>query len=97
MKKLICLLLTVSLTLGLLTASYAQDANLDTLKASDVNADGEVNILDLTFVAAHFGATPTADQTPNPDVNGDGAVTILDLTLVAGKLGQNRSSPCGVC
>jgi hypothetical protein len=71
-----------------MTASYAQDTPLDALRASDVNADGVINILDLTLVASFFGKIPTVDQTPNPDVNGDGAVNILDLTLVAGHLGK---------
>ena len=44
----------------------------------DVNADGVVNILDLTFVASHFGGTH-----PEADVNGDGIVNILDLVRVA--------------
>ena len=93
MKKLMCLLLTLSLTLVFLTASYAQDAPLDTLHASDVNDDGVINILDLTLVAASFGKIPTADQTLNPDVNGDGNVNILDLTLVAAHLGKTVRPP----
>ena len=44
----------------------------------DVTDDGVVNILDLVFVASHFG-----DVNTDADVNGDGAVNILDLTLVA--------------
>lgn len=44
----------------------------------DVNADGVVNILDLVFVASHFGQTD-----PKADVNDDGTVNILDLTLIA--------------
>ena len=93
MKKRMCLLLTLSLTLVFLTASYAQDAPLDTLQASDVNADGVINILDLTLVAASFGKIPTVDQALNPDVNGDGTVNILDLTLVAAHLGKTVSPP----
>ena len=82
-----CLILT-NLTVG-----YTQDADLDALSASDVNADGVVNILDLTLVASHFGTTPTADQTLNIDVNGDGIVNILDLTFVASQLGKTVRSP----
>jgi hypothetical protein len=93
MKKIICLLLALSLTLLLMPASYAQDANLDTLKASDVNGDGVVNILDLTLIASRFGAIPTEGQSTNPDVNGDGMVNILDLTLVAGNLGKTVRPP----
>ena len=47
-----------------------------TQTASDVNGDGVVNILDLTFVASSFGEDA-------PDLNGDGIVNILDLVLVA--------------
>ena len=63
MKKLICLLLMLSLTVLCMTASYAQDTPLDALRASDVNADGVINILDLTLVASFFGKIPTVDQT----------------------------------
>ena len=44
----------------------------------DVNADGVVNILDLTFVAARFGGID-----PEADVTGDGIVNILDLVRIA--------------
>ena len=51
----------------------------------DVNDDGKVNILDLTFVASFFGD----DNAPaNADVNGDGKVNILDLTLIASHFGE---------
>ena len=93
MKKIICLSLTLSLMLLFLTASQAQDTNLDLLRASDVNGDGVVNILDLTLIASRFGAIPTEDQRLNPDVNADGFVNILDLTLVAGHLGKTIRPP----
>ncbi|MDE0325054.1 MAG: dockerin type I domain-containing protein [Candidatus Poribacteria bacterium] len=93
MKKLICLLLILSLALLVSTVGYAQDTDPDTLRAADVNADGVINILDLTLVASHFGETPTADQIPNPDVNGDGSVNILDLTLVATHFGETVPPP----
>lgn len=53
---------------------------LEPPKPWDVNNDGFVNILDLTFVASYFGKE---DAPPAADVNGDGFVNILDLTLVA--------------
>ena len=49
----------------------------------DVNADGVVDILDLTFVAARFG-----EMDSEADVTGDGIVNILDLVRIA----QNLSS-----
>lgn len=76
-----------------LTAGHAQDTNLDTLRAADVNADGMINILDLTLIASHFGKAVAADQMPNPDVTGDGIVNILDLVLVAGQMGKTVRPP----
>ena len=49
----------------------------------DVNKDGVVNILDLTFVASHLG-----EANPEADVNDDGKVNILDLVLVAQHFGN---------
>ncbi|MCG9128388.1 hypothetical protein JT359_12375 [Candidatus Poribacteria bacterium] len=51
----------------------------------DVNDDGKVNILDLTFVASYFG---DENAPSNADVNGDGTINILDLTLVASHFGE---------
>lgn len=94
MKKITVLLLTTCLILThSLRIGYTQDTDLEHLQASDVNADGVVDILDLTLVAANFGATPTADQTPNTDVNGDDTVDILDLTLVASHFGSRSGIP----
>ena len=93
MKKITVLLLTICLILSPLTVGYTQDTDFDPLSASDINADGVINILDLTLVAAHFGEPPTADQSLNPDANGDGIVNILDLTLVASHFGRRSGIP----
>ena len=83
-------LLIIGLFLVFLPVSYAQDLKL----AADVNADGVVNILDLTLVAKDFGSTIAADQSaPNPDVDRDGTVDIRDLTLVAKYFGQTVEHP----
>ena len=58
---------------------------------SDVNADGVVNILDLTRVASVFGE-PIAAANRVADVNGDGEINILDLVQVARDFGQSASS-----
>ena len=47
----------------------------------DVNADGDVNILDLVMVANAFGKGA-------PDLNNDGVVNILDLVIVSNAFGQ---------
>ena len=93
MRKLICALLILSLALLALTTSYAEAEDFDARRASDVNADGFVNILDLTFIALHFGEMPAEDQVPNPDINTDGTVNILDLVLVANHLGKTSGIP----
>ena len=54
--------------------------NIPPLLPGDINADGIVNILDLTLVAQGFG---TGDLTA--DVNGDGVVNVFDLVFVAGQ------------
>ena len=56
-------------------------------KAADVNGDDAVNILDLVFVAQHFGQAITADNRA-ADVNGDWEINILDLVRVAQYFGN---------
>ncbi len=92
-KKITFLFLATCLILTNLTVGYTQEINLDHLKASDVNVDGVVNILDLTLVAANLGTTPTADQILNPDVNSDGTINVLDVTLVASHFGKRSGIP----
>ena len=61
----------------------SEEDTMPELSPYDVNADGVVNILDLTFVAARLG-----EMDPEADVTGDGIVNILDLVRIA----QNFSS-----
>lgn len=94
MKKITVLLLTTCLILtNFLTIGYTQEINLNQLQASDVNADGVVNILDITFIAKRIGTVPSTDQKLNPDVNGDGTVDTLDLTLVVPYFGKRSGIP----
>ncbi len=83
----------LNLVFGFWTTGYAEHETYDARRAADVNTDGFVNILDLTFIASHFGETPTEDQVPNPDINSDGTVNILDLVLAANYLGQTSGIP----
>ena len=61
--------------------------------AGDLNGDGVVNILDLVFIASHFGERIAATQDPNPDVNGDGVVNIFDLVWVANRVNLSEPAP----
>ena len=93
MKKLICFLLTASLMLTGMTLGYAQDADFDPVSASDVNADGIVNILDLTQVASHLGKEFIENLHANLDVNRDGDLNVLDLVLIASHFGRRSGIP----
>ena len=76
-----------------MTIGSTEDKDFDARRASDVNADGFINLLDLRFIASHFGATPTVNQVPNPDINRDGTVNILDLVLAANYFGKTSGIP----
>lgn len=89
MKQFFYLFLLVCL----LSAVSAQEIKFDSQLASDVNADGVINILDLVLVANHFDEMPDEDLSPNPDINGDGIVNILDLTLIASHFGKYSGIP----
>ena len=56
----------------------------------DVNADGQVSILDLILIAQDFGET--APLNSRTDVNRDGIISILDLILVAQHMGETTIS-----
>jgi hypothetical protein len=49
----------------------------------DVNGDGQVDIFDLTFVAARYNTNDLV-----ADINGDGLVDIFDLVIVANNYGR---------
>lgn len=57
-------------------------------RATDVNGDGEVNILDLVRIASVFGQ-PISAENAVADVNGDGEINILDLVQVAQDFGKS--------
>ena len=56
----------------------------------DVNADGQVNVLDLILVAQRLGETAAVNS--EVDVNDDGIVNILDLIVVAQHMGESTVS-----
>ncbi len=54
-----------------------------TLLAGDINNDNLIDILDLAYIANHYGS-----NNPTSDLNADGIVDILDLALAANNYGQ---------
>ena len=61
----------------------------DTTRSTDVNGDGEVNILDLVRIASVLGQ-PVSAENAVADVNGDGEINILDLVRVANDFGKSN-------
>ena len=58
--------------------------------SGDLNADGQVSVLDLILVAQRLGETVSANS--KFDVNDDGIISILDLIIVAQHLGESTVS-----
>jgi parallel beta-helix repeat protein len=74
------------LSLLLCFVFFSQSASaLDGKTRGELNSDGEINILDLSSLLAHWGAN---DQ-PQVDVNNDGAITIIDLSIMLSNWGMN--------
>jgi Clostripain family/Bacterial pre-peptidase C-terminal domain len=65
------------------TTSPGRTLETAVLLGGDINADGRIDILDISFVGARFGG-----HDPGADINGDGTVDILDLVLTASNFGQ---------
>ncbi len=63
------------------------------LKDTDVNDDGVVNIVDLVLVAVRYGEKITGDLFPNPDVNRDGVVDVKDIVLVTEDMPEVEGAP----
>lgn len=68
-----------------------------TMHPGDVNADGDINVIDFTAIANHImGSTPTSFVIEAADVNEDGDINVMDLTGVAnlilfGEVSPNRA------
>ncbi|MDF2460933.1 MAG: hypothetical protein K0S68_336 [Candidatus Saccharibacteria bacterium] len=57
--------------------------------ASDLNHDGQVNVLDLSLFLNQWGQSGS----PSADLNDDGAVTILDLSVFLDSWGPLAATP----
>jgi hypothetical protein len=55
----------------------------------DLDANGKVNIVDVTVAATAFGARPEDQRwNSNADVNEDGIINIVDVTIIATEFGK---------
>ena len=71
-------------------AMYPLTITVESKPAWDVNADGQVSILDLILIAQNFGEATSPNS--RTDVNRDGVVSILDLILVAQHMGESTEA-----
>lgn len=67
------------------------------MRPGDVNADGDINVIDFTAIANHImGSTPASFVVKAADVNEDDEINVMDLTGVAnlilfGEVSPNRA------
>ena len=61
----------------------------DPVRPWDVNADGVVNIFDLSIVVRSIGQPISTDSDIYPDVNGDGVIDLNDTMLVSAHFGES--------
>ena len=52
------------------------------MRLGDVNEDGEINVLDLMYLANYFAKGEKINKT-NADVNADGLLDVRDLMFLA--------------
>ncbi|WP_428387010.1 family 16 glycosylhydrolase [Mucisphaera sp.] len=57
----------------------------------DTNADGNVNLTDLSLLATNFGSNEAAWSLG--DFSGEGTVDLIDLSLLASNFGQSAATP----
>lgn len=63
------------------------DLGTATLPGGDINADNNVNILDIVTLINRYGSSGWPASEPS-DINDDGLVNIFDLTIAAGNFGR---------
>ncbi|MDW7732251.1 MAG: putative Ig domain-containing protein [Methanolobus sp.] len=78
---------TVSDGMNTVTSSHTVSVT-DLHPRWDINEDGIVNVLDVTFVGQNYGKV-YSDSLPRWDINQDGNVNIQDLSIVAARFGQS--------
>jgi len=68
---------------------HVVEKGVQTLLPGDVNQDGQVDLLDILVVVAHFGENPPTN--PRVDTNKDGQVNLDDLVWIIGIIEENQN------
>jgi trimeric autotransporter adhesin len=91
MKTLSRLNMVLSLVAGITVAvvGYSILASRAADKTADLNNDGQVNVLDLSFLLSKWGTTGTQPA----DINSDNIVSILDLSILLSDWGAVTTPP----
>lgn len=63
------------------------DSCNDGREIASINADQEVNVIDLQQISQHFGPASDPDYLVDFDVTKSGSIDVLDLLFVSGKTG----------
>ena len=73
-------------------ASYYTDKNYE---IGDVNLDGVVNIMDVTYLQLYIASAHDLNKTAKKlsDVNGSGDINIMDATQIQIIIAPKRSTP----
>ena len=95
-RRICVLLILLAITIGLMSAANAQTVN----SIYDTNADGKVDLLDVTQTQRWFGT-----DYPTCDVDDDDEVSISDMLYIANAMGGQAfcgyyaadSIPCAFC
>jgi hypothetical protein len=67
------------------------DGRIGETMKGDINRDGQVNIIDISIVAAAFNTKPGEQRwNPSADVDNNGVVNIIDITIVAKEFGKKK-------
>lgn len=85
----------IFLVLSIVMFSFVVNVQKTYALEGDINGDGKVDMLDISFVAYYFGSFNGTKAHPhgwNPqaDINGDQKVDMMDIAIVAKNFGKTE-------
>lgn len=97
MKRIISIFLAMSFLISVNSFSanaysdtVVSDINWSHFTLGNVNADSEINILDLVRMKKHLAGLPVTISITASDLNSDGKINAADLTLIKNLLLNNQ-------